>query len=88
MGRIAVTGAAPGKCPRCQGPLILRKPLQLFLAGVLLCASLSIAFFTALFWIPGLILFLAGAYLIAWSTLAQGRWCRQCKSFPVGPWNP
>lgn len=74
-------GAALDRCSHCQGPLIRRNPLQLFGVGVLLCASLSIAYWTALFWVPGIILFLAGAYLIAWATLAKGKWCRQCKRF-------
>jgi hypothetical protein len=74
-------GPASLKCSRCQGPLIRRNPLQLLLVGLLMCASLSIAFFIPLFWVPGVILFLAGAYLITWATLAKGRWCRQCKSF-------
>jgi hypothetical protein len=76
--------AALDSCSRCQGPLIRRNPIQLFVVGVLMCVSLSIAFFISFFWIPGVILFLAGAYLIAWATLAKGRWCRQCKNFSVG----
>jgi hypothetical protein len=81
-GRSDVNGSASlGRCARCQGPLIRRNPLQLFVVGVLMCMSLSIAYCTPLFWIPGIILFLAGAYLIAWATFAKGRWCRQCKRF-------
>ena len=51
------------------------------MVGVLMCATLSIAFWVPLFWIPGILLFLAGAYLIAWATFAKGMWCRQCKTF-------
>lgn len=71
------------RCRKCDGPLIRRDPVLLFVVGVLMCALLSIALFTSWFWIPGIILFLAGAYLIAWATLAGGRWCRHCKTFSV-----
>jgi len=73
--------AALDKCPRCQGPLIRRNPVQLFVVGVLMCASLSIAYWAPFFWAPGILLFLAGAYLLAWASIAKGKWCRQCKAF-------
>jgi hypothetical protein len=76
----SVSGAPP-RCRNCQGELIRRNPVQLFVVGLLLCASLSIAFFVSLFWVPGIILFLTGLYLIAWAILARGMWCRQCKTF-------
>jgi hypothetical protein len=75
--------APPRRCRNCNGELIRRNPVLLFVVGVLMCASVSIAVFVPLFWIPGIILALAGVYLIAWATLAGGRWCRQCKNFPL-----
>jgi hypothetical protein len=79
---VDVTGAPVlHRCPRCQGPLIRRNPLRLFVVGVLLCASLAIAYWAPFFWVPGIILFLTGSYLIAWATLAKGMWCRECKRF-------
>ena len=75
-------------CPQCRGELIRRNPVLLFVVGILLCASLAIAFFVKLFWVPGIILFLAGLYLIAWAVLARGMWCRQCKTFARAPGNP
>ena len=69
------------KCRHCQGELIRRNPVQLFVVGVVLCASLAIALFIPIFWVPGIILFLTGLYLLAWATIARGMWCRQCKSF-------
>jgi len=75
-------------CPKCQGALLRRNPVQLFVVGVLLCASLTIAFLVPLFWVPGIILFLAGLYLIAWAILAKGMWCRQCKAFARVPASP
>lgn len=74
-----MTGEA--KCRRCGGDMIRRNATQLFGVGFLMCATLAIAFFVSWFWIPAIILFLAGAYLIAWATLGKAMWCRQCKSF-------
>jgi len=68
-------------CQICHGELIRRNPVLLFIAGVLMCGSLVITSITPWFWAPGIILFLAGAYLIAWAVLAKGMWCRQCKTF-------
>jgi uncharacterized membrane protein HdeD (DUF308 family) len=77
--------AAP-RCPTCQGPLIRRNPVLLFIVGILFCVSPLLAFFVSLFWIPGIILFLTGAYLIAWAVVAKGMWCRQCKTMsPSSP---
>ena len=68
-------------CPRCQGALIRRNPVQLFVVGVLMCASLAVAFVEPVLWVPGIVVFLGGLYLIAWAILAKGMWCRQCKTF-------
>ncbi len=78
-----VSEAASRRCRNCEGPLIRRNPVLLFAVGVLMCASLCIAFFISWFWAPGIILFLAGGYLVAWAALAGGQWCRHCKSFSV-----
>lgn len=76
-------GGPEMNCGRCGGEMIRRNPVQLLLSGALMCASLLIALWTPIFWIPGIILFLAGAYLMAWATLAKGMWCRQCKTFSI-----
>jgi hypothetical protein len=68
-------------CPKCQGALLRRNPVQLFVVGVLMCASLAFAFVEPVFWVPGIAVFLGGLYLIAWAILAKGMWCRQCKTF-------
>jgi hypothetical protein len=75
-------------CPKCHGALTRRNPAQLLVVGSLMCASLAIAFFAPLFWVPGIILSLAGLYLIAWAILAKGMWCRQCKTFARVNGNP
>ena len=71
------------RCRNCDGPLIRRNPVLLFVVGVLMCASLGIAFLVPWFWVPGSILLLAGIYLVVWATLAGGKWCRQCKTFSI-----
>jgi hypothetical protein len=68
-------------CPRCHGALIRRNPVQLFVAGILMCASLAFAFIAPVLWLPGIAIFLGGLYLVAWAILAKGWWCRQCKTF-------
>jgi len=68
------------RCRNCQGPLIQRNPALLFTVGLLFCASPLLALFVSLFWIPGILLFLAGLYLIVWAAVAKGLWCRQCKT--------
>ena len=61
--------------------MIRRNPVQLFAVGALMCASSLVSLWIPVFWIPGIILVLSGAYLITWATLAKGMWCRQCKRF-------
>jgi hypothetical protein len=71
----------PLACAQCGFPLIRRNRALLFLVGVAMCAMPLIAYFVPPLWAPALLAMLAGAYLILWSTLGKGSWCRQCKSF-------
>jgi hypothetical protein len=68
-------------CRQCGAQLIQRNRVLLFVSGLLMCLTPLIAIRIPLLWAPAVILFLAGAYLILWSTIARGLWCRQCKSF-------
>lgn len=70
-------------CKTCGGEMIQKSRWRLFLAGVGMVASLGLAAATPYFWAPGVILSLAGAYLVVWATLGRGRWCRECKRFSV-----
>ena len=70
-------------CRTCGAPLIQRKRAMLFAVGGFLCAAPLIAYFHPLFWAPALLAFLTGAYLVLWSTLGKGLWCRQCKAFRI-----
>ena len=69
------------KCKNCRGEMIQKSRGRLFIIGVLMCASIAIAFFRPLFWAPGIILLLTGIYIIVWATLGKGCWCRNCKRF-------
>jgi len=64
--------------------MIQKSRLRLFLVGLLMAASLTLAFFIPYFWIPSILLALIGLYLIVWATLGKGGWCRTCKKFSVG----
>jgi hypothetical protein len=71
------------KCSTCGTELIQKSRPRLFLVGLLLCASPLLAIAGKIFWIPGIILALAGGYLMVWATLGKGRWCRTCKSMRI-----
>jgi hypothetical protein len=70
-------------CTTCGGVMIQKSRSRLFIVGALMIASLSITAFARLFWIPGIVLLLTGAYLIIWATVGKGCWCRTCKKFGV-----
>ena len=69
------------KCKACDGEMIQKSRGRLFSVGVLMSASITIALFRPLFWVPGIVLLLTGIYLIVWATLGKGSWCRNCKWF-------
>lgn len=70
-------------CPRCGGPLIQKNKTKLFLVGVaFLIIGGGLAFLSYKLWLLTFLLCLISIYLIAWSSLGKGLWCRQCKSAP------
>ena len=71
------------KCKTCAGEMIQKSRLRLFSVGILMSASIGIAFVYPLFWAPGIVLLLTGGYLLMWATLGKGCWCRNCKKFGV-----
>jgi hypothetical protein len=75
-------------CPACGEELIQKNRVALFVAGAVMLSTLGLAAFWTWFWAPGIILMLAGIYLVVWSTLGKGRWCRRCKQFIVIPDDP
>ena len=68
-------------CPSCNGELVQKSKSRLIVVGPGMIASVAIAFALPLFWAPGIILVLMGIYLLAWGTLGEARWCRDCKTF-------
>ena len=72
------------KCRNCGQEMIQKSRLRLFAAGTAFCAAIGLAFVIPHFEVPGILLSFAGAYLILWATLGQGRWCRRCKKFDIG----
>jgi hypothetical protein len=71
------------KCKTCGGEMVQKSRLRLIVVGLLMLLSPAIAFRFALFWAPGIILFLTGIYLLAWATLGNACWCRNCKKFSL-----
>jgi hypothetical protein len=61
--------------------MIQRNRWLLGLVGLAMCTAPLIAYFVALLWVPAIVAFLAGGYLVLWATTGKGRWCRQCKTF-------
>jgi hypothetical protein len=61
--------------------MIQKSRTRLFVVGIAMIASLTIAFFYKPFWAPGIILVITGAYLVVWATLGKACWCRNCKTF-------
>ncbi len=71
------------KCRRCDTEMIQKNRGRLIAAGVLMLASLALAWVIPYFWAPGIILSLTGGYLLIWATLGRACWCRNCKTFNV-----
>jgi hypothetical protein len=63
--------------------MIQKSRLRLVAVGLLMMLCVAIAFRFFWFWVPGIILFLTGAYLVVWATLGRGEWCRNCKKFSL-----
>ena len=75
-------------CNTCGGEMIQKSRWRLLIVGVLMLAAIGGVLLTPLFWAPGIILMLTGAYLIVWATLGRGCWCRTCKKFGFGKRTP
>jgi hypothetical protein len=68
-------------CPTCGGEMIQKSKARLIIVGLGMIASVAIALVFPLFWAPGIILALAGIYLLVWATVGKARWGRNCKTF-------
>lgn len=72
----------PDRCPACQRELTRRSRPVLLLVGVVFCLLPLAAVRIPWLWLPAIIMFLAGGYLVYWATGGRGLWCRQCKAIP------
>lgn len=63
--------------------MIQKSRARLLAVGGGLIASVGVALFVPVLWVPCLVAALAGSYLVIWATAGKGRWCRQCKGFKV-----
>jgi len=68
-------------CKTCHSELIQKNRIVLFSVGTLMTAIAAVGLFIPWLWILSIPLFLAGGYLVTWSTIRKGLWCRQCKKF-------
>lgn len=68
-------------CQRCGGEVVQKNRKRLALVGAVLLVALGLSVLKPFLWMPGAILGLTGAYLLAWALVGRGRWCRGCKRF-------
>jgi hypothetical protein len=68
-------------CKTCGGEMIQKSRVRLLVVGVLMFATIPLAFFIPFFWMVDIVLVLTGAYLLMWATLGRGYWYRNCKKF-------
>jgi uncharacterized paraquat-inducible protein A len=80
-GMVAGINQSGNHCPTCKSELRQKNRITLFAAGVALLMGATILFFVPFGWLPAVLLILIGGYLLAWSTIGTGQWCRQCKRF-------
>lgn len=70
-------------CPACGRELTQKsRPLLSLVGAAFLVAAIPLLFLNYV-WIVGIITAGLGLYLLFWSILGKGKWCRHCKKFPV-----
>lgn len=71
-------------CPYCGGEWTQKSRLLLFLLGLsMFFAGITAFLVSPIYWIVAAMLLAIAAYLLVWSTLGKGRWCRRCKKFSI-----
>ena len=74
-----------GRCSTCGSVLVRKQPgLLLVVAALMLAGCTALFHFVHGVRFIGFTFGLAGCYLVAWALIGKGRWCRQCKRFPIG----
>jgi hypothetical protein len=70
-------------CPSCGHELTQKSRSLLSLLGAAcLIAAIPLLFFQYV-WMVAIVTAAAGLFLLFWSILGKGKWCRRCKKFPV-----
>ncbi len=68
-------------CRRCGGEVVQKSLARLVAVGVLMLVAVGLALLWPILLLPGIVVGLAGAYLVLWAIVGHGRWCRGCKRF-------
>jgi uncharacterized protein (DUF983 family) len=70
-------------CPACGHELTQKNRSLLSVAGVVFLTAAILLLFFQYVWMVAIITAAIGLYLLFWSVLGKGKWCRHCKKFPV-----
>jgi Flp pilus assembly protein TadB len=71
-------------CPYCGAEWTQKSRPLLFLVGLsMLIAGIIALLDSPVYWIVAAMFLAISAYLLVWSTLGKGRWCRRCKKFSI-----
>jgi hypothetical protein len=65
--------------------MVQKSPARLLAVGLLMLATLPVAFFVRSLGWAELIFAPTGCYLVIWAVLGRGGWCRNCKKFSLRP---
>ena len=68
-------------CRRCGGEVVQKSRARLAAVGAAMIVGVALGLLWPPLWVPAAILGVTGAYLLAWASVGQGRWCRGCKRF-------
>ena len=68
-------------CKRCGGEVVRKNRVRLAVVGTLMLAGAGLGVVWPPLWVPAVIVGLTGTYLLVWTSVGQGRWCRGCKRF-------
>lgn len=70
-------------CPGCGCEFTQKSLLKLSLTGIAFLAAAVFLLLVPFLWVASIPLAAVGIFLLIWSVLGKGKWCRRCKKFPV-----
>ncbi len=70
-------------CPACGHELTQKPRSRLTFAGLALLVAAAFLIFRPYVWLIAILMAAIAIYLLMWSILGKGKWCRRCKKFPV-----